>query len=324
MMKKNRTGSRHVYVAFSLMVLAVLSGCASMVTAMVQKQLVEAQQKELRSQIKRYDKLVVDKTIAAHIVGTWRNVSVSGVTVWSFSDDGNMRAAVRMFAGGNPDNFLSMNYKVSKDTFAQRAHDEAFAQANPKLIADSAAFYNYAFSDDYSELRLDLLNAGMEFASIFTRIDDAYMDSIPADILDAPRSTAQTAGLVFDHVWRQPNEIVRENQYADWTATFRVNAIKINGKAFGLLPSINLPEGEYEIVFDGTITFRRAAYNRELSMYKRFRTTLKKGHIYEVKAYVDPEDMYLTLTLGPDQHSTLKTAVTLTEISWEQFEREYW
>jgi hypothetical protein len=318
---------RYRHIAFFLMVFVVLSGCTSMVTAMVEKQLqkqLEAQKKQLEAQIEQYEKMVFDETIAARFVGTWRNVSLVGVTVYSFSGDGSMTAAIRMFAGGQPDNFLSCSYKASKDTFAQRYYTGAIPGENPESPTVSVSFFNYQFNDNYSEITFDFAGFGLEFGSAFTRIDDKYTDTISAASLDMPRNAAQNAALLFDHVWRQPNEVVKDNKYADWTATFRVNSIRINDKELGLLSGINLLEREYEIYFNGTITFRRGLDYHELPMAERFRTKIKKGHVYEVKAYVKPEDMYLTLTLGPYQHDTLGTAVTLTEISLEQYDKEYW
>jgi hypothetical protein len=310
------------------MVLTVLSGCVSMLTKISANALQKAldkmqkeQQKKLEAQIKKYDGMPFDETIAAHFVGTWRNVSLTGVAVFSFSGDGIMQIAVRQFAGENPDNATSVSYKASKDMFAQR-YNVALSEENSGPPTVAVSFFSYRFNNDYSELTFDN-GTGLEYGLVYQKIDDKYTDTISAVSLDMPRSSSYTAGLISTHLWRQPDGIVKENQYADWSATFRVNSTKINGKEFGLFPPFNLPEGEYEIYFYGTITFRNALDSRELRISQTFHTTLKKGHIYEVKVYVEPRDMYLTLTLGPDRHGTLNTAVMLTEISHEQFEREY-
>jgi hypothetical protein len=312
---------RYVYGVFALMVLTVLSGCMS-IEERVQRNL-GAHPEQLAAKVKQYEEMAVDKSIAARFMGTWRGVAPNEVAVYSFSDDGSMKVAIRQFTGGNSDNFISGSYKVSKDTFAQRYYAAVATGESLASPTDSINFCSYQFNDDYSELTVNFVFLNAEVNMILTKIDDKYTDTISDASLDVSRNEMQTAVLFFDHVWRQPNEIVQNNQYADWTATFRVNTTIINGKEYGLLPAINLPEGEYGIYFDGTITFRRGLDYRELPMNRSFHTTLKRGCIYEVRAYVEPMDMYLTLTQGPDAHKTLRTSVMLIEISQEQYEREY-
>jgi hypothetical protein len=327
---------RYVYAAFFLTVLVVLTGCASMLTKISankrQKTLTNLQrfmQEQQEANIKKYEEMPFDETIAARFVGTWRNVSnvsLIGVTVFSLSGDGIMKMAVRQFSGEIPDIFISASYKASKDTFAEWYLPE---ENSGPLTTTPVRFFNYRFNNDYSELTLDVgFGLGLEYGILYKKIDDKYTDTISAASLDMPRSSSYTAGLTFHNAWQQPDEIVKENEYANWTTTSS-GTLRINGKEFGLYSPCNLPEGEYEIYFHGTITFlRNELYprdpSREFRIDKIFHTTLKKGHIYEVKVYVEPRDMYLILSLGPYVHSTLKAAVMLTEISQEQYEKEYW
>jgi hypothetical protein len=307
---------KYTHVAFSLTVFAVLTSCMSM---MMDKKIQEehrAQEEQLEMQIEQYGEMPFDETIAARFVGTWRNVNFARVTVYSFSGDGSMTAAVRQFAGGNPDNFMSGSYKVSKDMVAQRFPTGFFPGENPDQPVESIFFYSYQFNDDYSEITFDLAGFGLEFGTVFTKIDDKYTDTISAASLDMPMSAAQNALLFFGQVWQQPNEIAQKNKGAEWTARFRVDSVRVNDKEFGPFPAIGLLEGEYKIYFGGTITFQSQRVGRdprELPISKTFYATLNKGHIYEIKVYVEPMDMYLALSAGPDQHSTFKTAVLLTE-----------
>jgi hypothetical protein len=312
---------KYVYGVSSLMVLVVLSGCMS-IEERVQRNL-GVHPEQLAARVEQYEEMTFDKSIATRFVGTWRRVALEVVEVYSFSADGNIKYALRYFTGNKPDTFMSGSYKASKDTFAQRYYTTVTTGESLASPADSITFCDYLFNDNYSELTYSYVFLGAEITTVLTKIDDKYMDTISDASLNVSRNETQTAVLFFDHMWRQPNEIVKENEYADWTATFRVNTTRINGKDYGLLPAINLPEGVYEIYFDGTITFRRGLDARELPMNKTFRTTLEKGHIYEVKAYIEPLDMVNILRLGPDTVRTLKTAIILTEISWEQYEREY-
>jgi hypothetical protein len=309
---------RYRYILLSLTVLTVLTGltgCAGMIKG-IDKLL-------LKIQIKDFETMKVDETAAARFVGTWRTVNVvRGVRVMSLSSDGSMAFAERKFTGGTPDKFASRSYKVSKDTFARRL----YAGDNPDYPDGVVFFNNYQFNDDYSEVTFDFNGLGMEYGWVFTKIDDKYTDTISAASLGVPGNASQSAGLTFAHVWSQPLLLARENEFAAWTARFHVISIKINGREFGFVSPFDLPEGEYEVYFKGTIGFRKGRLDstlRTLDLDETFRTTLRKGHIYEVKVYLEPQGMNKILTLGPDVYSSLGTAVRLTEISPEQYYKEY-
>jgi hypothetical protein len=219
-----------------------------MLTNMMTKQLtnvlLEEVQKIRKEQIRQYDEMLVDETSVARIVGTWRTVTSSGVGICSFSGVGKLHVATRTF--DNAGNYMLLAYKVSTNMLAQRTHDEAFALANPKLIADSAAFHYYEFNDDNTELRLDLNGVGLELASIYERIDDGYMEFIDDDLLDVPRNASPSATLVWANMWQQPQSVAESNgarsRVKFQLTTLSLNGIDVTGSG------LHLPEGEYEVI----------------------------------------------------------------------------
>jgi hypothetical protein len=325
---KKKTG---IYVALCLVTALSLSSCLSMLTKIA----TNAMQKQLKEQIEQYDKMAVDEINAARIAGTWRSVTNMGVTVWSFSRDGKMDTAIQYWETakrtisrlGTSRTLASFAYKISTDTLAQQYHDEAFAKANPKLIADTTSFLHYEFNNDYTELRIDFSGLGPEFALTFKKIDNEYTTDVGAS-LNVPISESQIATLVYGQAWQQPIQL--KQKYGNKTifdfGTSSSTTITINGKDLAFSAgSLDLPEGEYEIYFGETVKVENLStgYSGTVVIEEQFHLTARKGHVYEINVVFDEENIARLSLTGVSRQSTWGYTVLMQELSLEQYHAKY-